>query len=105
MGLYLQITDSLCCRPLCRAAVGGCIPCRAHLITMSPELCGHELVILASDAEHQAHPFCLLDVRCVCAPCTCRYGLLNKTDYPYWSVGALSTSNSFYNNEPLHVRK
>jgi hypothetical protein len=34
----------------------------------------------------------------------CRYRLLNKTDYPYWSVGALATANHYYQDEPLHVR-
>jgi hypothetical protein len=30
--------------------------------------------------------------------------MLNKTDYPYWTVGALATANHYYQDEPLHVR-
>jgi hypothetical protein len=36
--------------------------------------------------------------------CVCRYGMLNKTDYPYWTVGALATANHYFQDEPLHVR-
>ncbi|KAK9819970.1 hypothetical protein WJX72_004607 [[Myrmecia] bisecta] len=32
---------------------------------------------------------------------SCGYGLLDKTVWPYWSVGALSRNNSFYKNGPI----
>ena len=33
--------------------------------------------------------------------CDFRYGLLDKSKWPYWSVGALSQSNTFYSAGPL----
>ena len=27
---------------------------------------------------------------------SCGYGLLDRGNYPYWSVGALATSNSYF---------
>lgn len=32
---------------------------------------------------------------------SCGYGVLDKSKYPYWSVAALSTSNSFYKAGPV----
>ncbi len=32
----------------------------------------------------------------------CRYGLLDKSVWPYWVVGALSPSNSFYAAGPMN---
>ena len=32
---------------------------------------------------------------------SCGYGLLDKSKWPYWSVGALSTSNIFYGQGPV----
>lgn len=32
---------------------------------------------------------------------SCGYGMLSKSDWPYWSVAALPTSNVFFNNLPL----
>ena len=32
---------------------------------------------------------------------SCGYGLLDKNDWPYWTVGALSTSSSFFEAGPL----
>ncbi len=31
---------------------------------------------------------------------SCGFGMLQQNHYPFWSVGALSTSNHFYLNEP-----
>ncbi len=33
---------------------------------------------------------------------TYRYGLLDKSAWPYWSVGALSSSNMFYSAGPIN---
>ena len=32
---------------------------------------------------------------------SCGYGVLDKSKWPYWSVGALSTSNIFYGEGPV----
>ena len=32
---------------------------------------------------------------------SCGYGLMDKSKYPYWSVGALSTSSSYYSDGPV----
>ena len=32
---------------------------------------------------------------------SCGYGVLDKSKYPYWSVGALSTSNMYYAQGPV----
>ena len=32
---------------------------------------------------------------------SCGYGLLNMDVYPYWSAAALSTSSTFYKNDPV----
>ena len=32
---------------------------------------------------------------------SCGYGLMDKSKYPYWSVGALSTSNMYYSEGPV----
>ena len=32
---------------------------------------------------------------------SCGYGLLDKEKWPLWSVGALSTSNMFYEQGPV----
>ena len=36
-----------------------------------------------------------------CMQGSCGYGVLDKTKYPYWSVGALSTQNVFYLQGPV----
>ncbi|KAK9869002.1 hypothetical protein WJX84_008231 [Apatococcus fuscideae] len=33
---------------------------------------------------------------------SCGYGLLDKSQWPYWSVGALSSSNMFYSEGPIN---
>ncbi|KAK9839069.1 hypothetical protein WJX74_008724 [Apatococcus lobatus] len=33
---------------------------------------------------------------------SCGYGMLDKDAWPYWSVGALSQSNTFYSAGPIH---
>lgn len=32
---------------------------------------------------------------------SCGYGMLDKSKYPFWSVGALSTSNMYYTAGPV----
>ena len=32
---------------------------------------------------------------------SCGYGLLDKSKWPYWSVGALSTDNIYYGEGPV----
>lgn len=32
---------------------------------------------------------------------SCGYGLLDKGKWPYWSVGALSTDNTYYGEGPV----
>lgn len=46
---------------------------------------------------------CLNQVLSVCLYLqgSCGYGKLDKSKYPYWSVGALSTSNHFYQEGPV----
>lgn len=34
--------------------------------------------------------------------CSCGYGVLDKSKYPFWSVGALSTSNKFFQAGPVY---
>ena len=33
---------------------------------------------------------------------SCGYGMLDKEKWPFWSVGALATSNMFYEQGPVH---
>lgn len=32
---------------------------------------------------------------------SCGFGVLQKDDWPYWTVGALATSNKFFNDGPV----
>ena len=36
-----------------------------------------------------------------CGQGSCGYGILDKSKWPYWSVGALSTSNIYYGQGPV----
>jgi len=40
-------------------------------------------------------------ITCQIGQGSCGYGLLNQDQWPYWTVGALSTSNSFFEAGPL----
>ena len=37
----------------------------------------------------------------MCVQGSCGYGMMDKSKYPYWSVAALSRSNSFYVAGPI----
>ena len=37
----------------------------------------------------------------MCGQGSCGYGILDKSKWPYWSVGALSTSNIYYGQGPV----
>jgi hypothetical protein len=34
---------------------------------------------------------------------SCGYGLLDKTEWPYWSVAGISVKSPFYISGPLHA--
>ena len=51
-------------------------------------------------SDLQIHKFSYHHASVACA--FCRYGNLDKGQWPYWSVGALSQSNVFYSAGPIN---
>ena len=73
-------------------------PVMLHIIIATSNWKCLTSILLA--AMHWATVTCLAG----CMPAvqgSCGYGVLDKTKYPYWSVGALSTQNIYYLQGPV----